>query len=112
MAHDARIFAVNFVQSGTVRAETDSRYSFPSQFHRRLLSCVTQLQICIGEVARIDADLDKANFNRKTNWDHRARGSWERAKWAIVGEQKMKKVMETIQLYHFGFGMELLKMLV
>ena len=90
----------------------DSRYRFPSQFHQRLLSYVTQLQICIDEVARIDTDLKKATFHGKTKWDHRARGSWERAKWAIVEEQKMKKVMKTIQLYHFEFGMELLKMLV
>lgn len=91
---------------------SESGYHFSSQFQQRLLSCVNQLQVCASEVARIDADLGTAKFTGVKKWDHRARRSWERAKWAIVGGQKMKKVMQTMQLYHFEFGMELLKMLL
>ena len=90
----------------------DPRYHFSSYFQQRLLSCVTQLQICTREVARIDAELVKANSDGKKKWDHIARRSWERAKWAIVGDHKMKKVMRIMNLYHFEFVMELLKVLV
>ena len=90
----------------------DPRYQFSSQFQQRLLSCVTQLQICTNEVARIDAELVKASSDGKKKWDHKARRSWERAKWAIVGDHKMKKVMTIMNFYHFEFVMELLKVLV
>ena len=90
----------------------DPRYQFSSHFQQRLLSCVTQLQICTTEVARIDAELVKASSDGKKKWDHKARRSWERAKWAIVGDHKMKKVMKIMNLYHFEFVMELLKVLV
>ena len=88
------------------------RYQFSSHFQQRLLSCVNQLQICTSEVARIDAELVKASSNGNTKWDHKARRSWERAKWAMVGDHKMKKVMGTMNMYHFEFVMELLKLLV
>ena len=90
----------------------DPRYHFSSHFQRRLLSCINQLQVCTGEVARIDAELVKASSGRKKKWDHKARKSWERAKWAIFGDYKMKNVMRVINLYHFEFVMELLKVLV
>ena len=90
----------------------DPRYQFSSHFQQRLLSCVIQLQICASEVATIDAELRKANSDGKTKWDHKARRSWQRAKWAIVGNHKIKKVMEILHLYHFEFVMELLKVLM
>ena len=90
----------------------DPRYKFSSHFQERLLSCVTQLQICTSEAARIDVELVKATSDGKRKWDHKARRSWERAKWAVVGEHKMKKMMKMMSLYHFEFVMELLKMLV
>lgn len=88
------------------------RYHFSSHFQQRLLSCVTQLQICRSEVARIDAQLVKASSDGTRKWDHKARRSWERAKWAIVGDHKMKEVIKIMNLYHFEFVMELLKVLV
>ena len=90
----------------------DPRYQFSSHFQQRLLSCVTQLQICTSEIARIDAELVRASSDGKQKWDHKARRSWEKAKWAIVGDHKMKKVMKIMNLYHFEFVMELLKVLV
>lgn len=90
----------------------DPRYQFSSHFQQRLFSCVTQLQICTSEIARIDAELVRASSDGKQKWDHKARRSWEKAKWAIVGDHKMKKVMKIMNLYHFEFVMELLKVLV
>ena len=90
----------------------DPRYQFSSHFQQRLLSCVIQLQICASEIARIDAELLKANSDGKNKWDHKARRSWHRAKWAIVGNHKIKKVMEMLNLYHFEFVMEVLKVLM
>lgn len=90
----------------------DSRYHFSLHFQQRLLSCVVQLQICASEVTKIDAELVKASSDGKKKWDHKARRSWERAKWAIVGDHKMKKVMRIMNLYHFEFVMELLMVLM
>ena len=90
----------------------DPRYQFSSHFQQRLLSCVIQLQICASEVAKIDAELIKAHSDGKNKWDHKARRSWQRAKWAMVGNHKMKKVMEMMNMYHFEFVMELLKVLL
>lgn len=90
----------------------DPRYQFSSHFQQRLLSCVIQLQICATKVAKIDAELQKANSDHKDKWDHKAKRSWQRAKWAMVGNHKMKKVMELMDLYHFEFVMELLAVLM
>ena len=90
----------------------DPRYRFSSHFQQRLLSCVTQLQLCASEVARIDAKLVKVNSDGKKKWDHKARRSWERAKWATIGDHKMSKVMKIMNMYHFEFVMELLKVLL
>ena len=90
----------------------DPRYQFSSHFQQRLLSCVIQLQICASEVATIDAELQKKNSDGKNKWDHKARRSWQRAKWAIVGNHKIKKVMEILNMYHFEFVMEILKVLM
>ena len=89
-----------------------SRYHFSSTFHQRLLTCVEQLQNCVGEIAQVDATLVKANANSKRKWTHNAKRSWVRAKWTITRDQQMKRVMSSMQLYHFEFGVELLKMLM
>ena len=90
----------------------DPRYRFSTHLQQRLLSCVTQLQICASEVARIDAELVKTSPNGKKKWEHKARRSWERAKWATIGDHKMNKVMKIMNMYHFEFAMELLKVLL
>lgn len=90
----------------------DPRYQFSSHFQQRLLSCVIQLQICATEVAKIDAELLIANSENKNKLDHKARRSWQRAKWAMVGNHKTKKVMEMMNLYHFEFVMGLLTVLM
>lgn len=90
----------------------DPRYRFSSHFQQSLLSCVNQLQICTSEVARIDAELGQASSDGKKKWDHKAKRSWERAKWAMVGDHKMKKVMKIMNLYHFEFVMDFLKVLL
>lgn len=90
----------------------DPKYHFSPHFQQRLLSCVTQLQVCTSKVARIDAELTKVSSNGRKRWDDEARRSWERAKWAMVGDHKMKKVIKIMNMYHFEFVMELLKVLV
>ena len=94
------------------RRSLDPRYQFSSHFRQRLLGCVTQLQICTSEVAKIDAELVKVGSGGRKNWDHKARRSWQRAKWAIVGDHKMKKVIRIMDLYHFEFVMELFMVLL
>ena len=92
--------------------DLDSRCRFSTHFQQRLLSCVIQLRICTSEVARIDAGLVKASSSGKNKWNQKAGRSWERAKWAIVGDYKMKKVMKIIDFYHFEFVIEILKVLM
>lgn len=90
----------------------NTRYRFSSNFRQRLLSCVTQLQICIDEVAKTDSKHKSAGPDGKKRLHHKARRSWEKAKWAILGDLKIKKLMKTLDLYQFEFVMELLKMLM
>ena len=94
------------------RRNLNPRYQFSSHFRQRLLSCVTQLQLCTSEIAKIDAELVKVSSEGRKSWDHKARRSWQRAKWAIVGDHKMKKVMRIMDLYHFEFVMELFMVLL
>jgi len=114
MAHNARIVAFNSVQLQQCGRNLDPRYRFSTHFQQRLLGCVIQLQVCTSEVARMDAALANASFDglKQRKWDHKAKRSWGRAKWAIVGDHKMKKVMKMMSMYHFEFVMELLKVLV
>lgn len=88
----------------------ESRHRFSSHFRQRLVSCVAQLQVCTSEVTRIDAEIAKANAHGPIKWDRKARRAWERAKWAFFGDHKINKVMRILDLYHFEFAMELLKM--
>ena len=90
----------------------DSRYHFSPNFHQRLLTYVEQLQDCVSEIAQIDTALNKANADSKRKWNHNAKRLWIRAKWTAIRDQKMKTVMGSMQLYHFEFGVELLKMLM
>ena len=50
--------------------------------------------------------------DRKKQWDYKARRSWEKTKWAIGGDQKMKQVMILVNMYHFEFVMELLRVVM
>ena len=71
------------------------RYFYQFSFsHIDETSCVTQLQICSEKVARVDAELTTANCEGKIRWYCKAGKSWERAMWAIVGDQKLKKIMK------------------
>lgn len=88
----------------------DLRFPFSSRFQQRLLNCVTQLEICTKEVAKIDAELGKASSSEKKKWAHKAKRSWGKAKWAIFGDQKIKNAMRMISLYHYEFGMEFFNM--
>ena len=90
----------------------DPRYHFSPHFQQRLVSCVNQLQTCTSELARIDADLVKESPGGKSKWNHKARRSLGRAKWAVMGDHKMKKITRILNFYHFEFVMELLKMLM
>lgn len=72
--------------------DLDPRYPPVSHFQHRLLSHVAQLQICTHEAARIETELAGVGYDGKRKWDRNARGSWERGKWALVGDHKMKTV--------------------
>ena len=93
-------------------SSVDSERRFSLHLRQRLASCVTHLQHCAAAFARIDADLSKGKSNGRKKWDGKAKRSWERTKWAIFGEQKMKRVMDKIQLYHFEIEMELLRIVM
>ena len=87
-------------------------HQFPLRLQQRLVSCVAQLQLCTKDIARADASMEKTSSNGKRKWDTSTRKSWEKAKWAVVGDSKMKKIMKTIHFYHFEFVMELLNILM
>ncbi|KAL8994490.1 MAG: hypothetical protein Q9188_007049 [Gyalolechia gomerana] len=90
----------------------DSEQRFSLHLRQRLAGCLSQLQCCAAEIAKIDAEISKGKSKDKKGRDRVARRSWERTKWAMFGDQKMKRVMNKIQFYHFEIGMELLKILI
>ena len=90
----------------------DSEQRFSLHFRQRLAGCLSHLQCCAAEFAKIDAGISKGKSKDKKGRDHGARRSWERTKWAMFGDQKMKRVMNKMQFYHFEIGMELLKILM
>ena len=93
-------------------SSVDSEQRFSLHLRQRLTGCLNQLQCCATELAKIDAEINKGKSKNKKGRDRGARRSWERTKWAMFGDQKMKRVMNKIQLYHFEIGMELLKILM
>ena len=90
----------------------DSEQRFSLHLRQRLAGCLSQLQGCAAEIAKIDAEINKGKSKDKKGRDRGARRSWERTKWAMFGDQKMKRVMNKIHFYHFEIGMELLKILM
>ncbi|KAL6714753.1 Ankyrin repeat domain-containing protein 55 [Lecanora helva] len=92
-------------------SDVDSERRFSPHFRQRLASCVAQLQRCTAAFAKIHAELSKGELHGRIKWDRKARRSWERAKWAMFGGQKMRRVMDRIQLYHVEIGIELLRIL-
>ena len=90
----------------------NSRYRFSQHFQQRLRSCVDQLQVCTRKIARIDAELKQVELNDTKKWNYKAKRSWGRAKWAIIGDYKMKKIVEMMDLYQFEFVIEMLRMLL
>ena len=93
-------------------SSVDSEWRFSLRLRQRLTSCITQLQHSTFVFAKIDAELGNDRLSGKNKWDHKARRSWEKAKWAMFGEEKMKRVMDKLQLYHFEIEMELLKIVM
>ena len=90
----------------------DLTYRFSSNFRQRLRSCVSLLQRNISEIARIHTELVMRSSDRKKQWDFKARRSREKTKWAVGGDQKMKQVMSLVNMYHFEFVMELLRVVM
>ena len=93
-------------------SSVDSEQCFSLHLRQRLAGCSSQLQCCAAEFAKIDAEINKSKSKDKKGRDRGARRSWERTKWAMFGDQKMKRVMDKIQFYHFEIGIELLKILM
>ncbi|KAL8830134.1 MAG: hypothetical protein Q9170_005873 [Blastenia crenularia] len=93
-------------------SSVDSEQRFSLHLRERLAGCSNQLQCCATEVAKIDAEINKSKSKDKKGRNRGARRSWERTKWAMFGDQKMKRIMSKIQFYHFEVGMELLKILI
>ena len=93
-------------------SSVDSEQRFSLHLRQRLAGCLSQLQCCAAEFAKIDAEINKSKSKDKKGRNRGARRSWERTKWAMFGDQKMKRVVDKIQFYHFEIGMELLKILM
>lgn len=90
-------------------SSVNSEKHFSLHLRQRLAGCLGQLQCCAAELAKIDGEINK---NKSKGRDRGVRRPWERMKWAMFGDQKMKKVMDKIQFYHFEIELELLNILL
>ena len=93
-------------------SSVDSEQRFSLQFRQRLAGCLSHLQGCAAEFAKIDAGISKGKSKDNKGRDRGARRSWERTKWAMFGDQKMRRVMNKLHFYHFEIAMELFKILM
>ena len=91
----------------------DSKYQFPSYFQQRLLEFASQLQACVDEVARFNAEADRTEPGKSLRrWNGKAKRSWKRIRWIAIGEHEMRQLVDVAKLYHFEFSMELLNLLL
>lgn len=101
------ITMTNLQQSGT---KLDPKYKFSPHFCHRLNECLNDLKTFETKIAKIDARFGvKKSCNR--NWDGKARRSWERVRWLLIGEQETEKFLQKVKLYQNEFFLELLMLL-
>ncbi|KAL9121111.1 MAG: hypothetical protein Q9187_002335 [Circinaria calcarea] len=97
----------NLQQSGT---ELDPKYKFSTHFCHRLNQCLNDLKTFEVKIGKIDARFG-VKKSCKRDWDGKARRSWERVRWLLIGEQETRKFLEKVKLYQNEFFLELLMLL-
>ncbi|KAL8700694.1 MAG: hypothetical protein Q9201_005310 [Fulgogasparrea decipioides] len=97
----------NLRQSGT---RLDPQYKFSTHFCRRLNDCLKALNTFEAKIGKIDAIFGKEGTRQRPS-DNRARRSWERVRWLLLGEQETRRFLEKVKLYHNEFSLELLGLL-
>ena len=95
-------------QRGTSLA---SPYHFSSHFCSRLQECLADLKAFEAKLEAIDKELRKNEIS-KHDWNGKARRSWERLKWLLVGEHELDEFLDRVKLYKDEFLLELLTLLV
>lgn len=98
---------INLQQSGM---KLDPKYKFSSHFCQRLNECLNDLKTFEVKISKIDAKFGKKK-SCKCDLDGKARRSWERVRWLLVGEQETGRFLEKVKFYQNEFFLELLMLL-
>ena len=101
------ITMTNLQQTGT---KLDPKYKFPTHFCHRLSECLNDLKKFEIKISKIDAKFAKKK-SCKRDWDGKARRSWERVRWLLIGEQETGRFLEKVKSYQNEFFLELLMLL-
>lgn len=72
---------------------------------------MNDLETLEAKIGKVDVKFGKKG-TRKGYWDGKARRSWERVRWLMIGEQEMGKFLKKVNLYHIEFSLELLTLLL
>ena len=91
-------------------ARPNAKYRFSAHFCDRINECLKDLKAFEVQIAEIDAIFGR-KAALKRDWNGKARRSWERMRWLIVGEQETKRFLEKIKIYQNEFFLELLMLL-
>lgn len=94
-------------RSGT---KIDPRHNLPPHICTRLNECLTDLKNFEAKLHNSYAILCQKDVSTQGR-DGKARKSWEKVKWLLVGEQAMAKFLERIKLYHAELSLYLLTLL-
>ncbi|KAL8750150.1 MAG: hypothetical protein Q9184_006529, partial [Pyrenodesmia sp. 2 TL-2023] len=97
----------NLQQSGT---KLDPQYKFSTHFCCRLDDCLKELKTFEAKIGKIDAIFGKEGSRQRPS-NNRARRSWGRVRWLLLGEQETRRFLEKVSLYHNEFSLELLGLL-
>ena len=99
---------INLQQSG---AKLGPTYTFPPHLCHRLNECLNDLTTLETRIGKINAEFSEKGTLRHS-WSGKARRSWERVRWPVVGEQELRKFLQKVKSYQAEFVLELLTLLM
>lgn len=97
----------NLQQTGT---RLGFSQSFPAHLHDRFSECLKDLKIFEAKLNKVHAKIGKKTH--KHDWEDKAKISWHRMRWALKGEEEIRRFFERVKLYHSEFSLALLTLLL
>lgn len=91
-------------------ANLGSSRNFPAHLCARLGEYLEDLKQFEAKLNRIHTKIGKKAH--KHEWEEKVIMSWQRIRWALKGEEEIRRFFEKMKLYHIEFSMALLTLLL